>query len=238
MSKKILKSRYYKFPSLNERRELSNGIPKYAKFNFKPIKVISSSLKREHTLSEINHTNNLYNWYVVFSNKIFKLHETELFLRTHFQRGIKENILASNQRELVDNVLFKYFSEVFYYFFFSTIETLAQIINEYYVMQIPENEVKFSYSFIKRTEIRNISEQLLDFNNSVDTARQYRNCFTHKFPKNEKDYRTSISSENGRTVLSAGKGDNISNQDFLNNITECSEKLKILLDKLKLVWNE
>lgn len=238
MSKKILKSRYYKFPSLNERRELSDEISNYAKFNFKSIKVFSSSLKGEHTLSEINQKNNLYNWNVVFSNKIFKLYETEIYLRNHFKRGIKENLLASNERELVNNVLFNYFSEIFYYFFFSTIETLAQIINEYYEMKIPENEVKFSYSFIKRTEIQNISEQLLDFNNSVDTARQYRNCFTHKFPKNEKDYRTSISNENGRTTLSAGRGDNITNQDFLNNITECSKKLKELLKNLKLEWNK
>jgi len=238
VSKKVLKSRYYKFPSLIERKSWSDKIPKYVNFGFKPINILSSSLKGTHTLTEINRANNLHNWNIVLSNKLYKLHETELFLKTHFERGIKENILASNQRELVDHVMFNYFTEIYYYFFFSTIETLAQIINEYYHLKIPENKVAFNYTLIKNTEIQKISEHLLVFNNSVEVARQYRNSFTHKFPKNEKDYRTSLSNENGLTKLSAGRGDNISNQYFLKNVTQCSEKLKVLLDKLKLELNE
>jgi len=234
MNKKMIKPRYFKFPSLGERKALSNAIPKYERLNFNQINAISSALNREYNFDEINRIDNLYYWNYIFSKKLFKLSETHLFLLTHYERGFKEKILECNQRELVDNILFNYFTEIFYYFFFSALETLAHILNKQHKLKFKDHKVKFNNELIEKIENESIKSIILKFNCSIENAREKRNSFTHRFPKNEKDFRTKSSVINGRNTLSAGSGEFISNYEFLKNINESSELFKKLLDNLKL----
>ncbi len=238
MSKRILKSRYYKYPSLRERTELSDGIPKYGKLDFKSINVITSALNGKQSLQKINKINVLNNWSRILSNKLFLLHETHLFLKTHYDRGFKENILDNNQRELADNILFRYFSETFYYFFFSVLDLIAQILNEYFDLNFSVKQIEFNSPLIQKVDNDNIRKRLQEFNATIKDAREKRNSFTHRFPENEMDLRTKISIENGRTTLSAGLGTLTSNYDFITNISESSDLLKKLIANLKLEINK
>jgi len=233
MSKKILKSRYYKYPTLLEREKFSNQIPKYRKFNFKQIKVLESVLSNKLTLAETNRLDNLYHWNMCLSNKYGKLRETHLFIITHSERGFKENHLSCNQREIVDRILFDYFSEIFYYYFFSTIENIAQILNIFFNLKIKENEIYFNQSFFNKIKNNHIKESLELFYETISDAKKIRNSFSHKFPINEKDYRTKLSKRNEKMTLSKGNGKIISTEKILSNIMEITNSLKNLTDELK-----
>ncbi len=234
MAKKILKSRYYKYPSLQEIRELSDGIPTYGRLEFKATSIVPFALIEKHSLQEANKISALNNWGRVLSNKLFSLHETHLFLNTHYNRGFKENVSDNNQRELVDNILFRYFSETYYYFFFSTLDVMAHILNEYYDLNLLEKKVEFKDFLLRQVKNEDIRKKLLEFNSAIEGTREKRNSFTHRFPENEKDFRTKINIEKERTMLSCGIGNMTSNQEFIANITESSDLLKRLIDDLKL----
>lgn len=234
MSKKIIKPRYYKYPSLLERKNINDKIPQYERFNFKKIKVFESILSHKLSIEETNRLDNLFHWDMCLSNKFGKLKETHLFIITHSERGFNENPLSCNQREIVDRILFDYYVEIFYYYFFSTIENIAQILNIYFNLKIDEGDIYFNQSLFNKISNNQIKEQLELFYKTISDAKKIRNSFTHKFPINEKDYRTKLSKKNEKITLSGGSGEIISTGKILNDITDITNSLKNLTDKLKL----
>ncbi|AUS06119.1 Cthe_2314 family HEPN domain-containing protein [Pseudotamlana carrageenivorans] len=238
MSSKTIKSKFYKYPSLEEGKIQTKYIPNYDSFRFKRINGVTSVLNGDLETNEVHRRDNLYNWNRVLTNKLFKLHETELFLRVHFERGIQDNIIESNERELVDGIQFQYFVEIYYYFYFSCLEVLAQILNCFYDLKYEDHQVCFKKKLFNKIQNDDIKGLLIEFNSSIETTREYRNHFTHKFPKNENDLRTKLSHSDGRNMIHISMGNRVKNEAFLKNIEDSSKLLKILLDKLKLEFDD
>ncbi|WP_435138543.1 Cthe_2314 family HEPN domain-containing protein [Formosa sp. A9] len=238
MSSKTIKSEFYKYPSLEEGKIQTKFIPNYDSFLFKKINSVTSVLNGDLETKEVHRRNNLHNWNRVLTNKLFKLHETELFLRVHFERGIQDNIIKSNERELVDGIQFQYFVEIYYYFYFSSLDILAHILNCFYNLKFEDHQVSFNKQLLNKIFNNDIKDLLIEFNSSIKKTREYRNHFTHKFPKNENDLRTKLSHSDGRNMIHISLGKRVKHEAFLKNIEESSKSLKILLDELKLEFDE
>ncbi|WP_067151353.1 Cthe_2314 family HEPN domain-containing protein [Pseudotamlana agarivorans] len=238
MSSKTIKNKFYKYPSLEEGLNQTKFIPNYECFLFKRINSITSVLNGDLETDEVNRRNNLDNWNRVLTNKLFKLHETELFLRVHFERGIQDNIIKSNEKELVDGIQFQYFVEIYYYFYFSCLDILAHILNCFYNLKFKEHKIGFKEELLNKIHNDDIKDLLNEFNSSIKNTREYRNHFTHKFPKNENDSRTNLSHSDGRNMIHISMGNRVKNEEFLKNIEGSSKSLKILLDKLKLEFDD
>lgn len=233
MSKKIIRSKYYKYPTFEEREYIGEKLPNYARFKFENVKIIESTLQLKRPLEETHKKNNLHYWNITLSNRLGKLKETQVFLLTHFDRGFKENHLDCEDEELVDHILFDYYAEIFYYFFFSTRDTLAQLLNIYFDLNMADSKVGFG-SVLKLIKSEQVKIPLEQFYRSTKTASDYRNSLTHRFPINQKDYRTELRiTQNGNKEISVKGGTYVESEKILHNITEVSEELSKLLSNLK-----
>ncbi|MCF8716489.1 hypothetical protein JM658_16830 [Joostella atrarenae] len=235
MNKRKIHSKYYKYPTSDERSAIAIKIPTYVRFNFESINIVESVFQLKRPLEEINQKNNLHYWNITLSNRLGKLKETHLYLLTHFDRGFKENHLDCNDKELVDHILFDYYVEIFYYFFFSTRDTLAQLLNIYFNFKMPDGKVKFE-SVLRLIKNEDIKSSLDSFYKVTKVANNYRNSLTHRFPINEKDYRTEFkTTSNGDKEISVKGGDYIESDKILLNINEISNNLSKLLLEIKSV---
>ena len=233
MTKKIIRSKYYKYPTSKERKYLEEKLPNYVRFKFENVNVLESTLRLKKPLEETHKKNNLHYWNITLSNRLGKLKETQLFLLNHFDRGFKENHLGCKDEELVDHILFDYYAEIFYYFFFSTRDTLAQLLNIYFDLNLTDREVGFG-SVLKLIENKQIKIALEQFYRESKTASDYRNSLTHRFPINQKDYRTELKiHQDGDKMISVKGGNYVESNEILLNINEVSRVLSILLSDLK-----
>ena len=233
MSKKIIRSKYHKYPTSKERKYLKEKLPNYIRFKFENVNIIESTLQLKKPLEETHKRNNLHYWNITLSNRLGKLKETHLFLLTHFDRGFQEEHLDCNDEELVDHILFDYYAEIFYYFFFSTRDTLAQVLNLYFDLNMSDFAVRFE-SVIKSMKNKEIKVLLEQFYKSTKTSNDYRNSLTHRFPINQKDYRTELKiNQDGNKQISVKGGNYIESDKILLNINDVSNKLSKLLCDLK-----
>ena len=231
----MIKSKYHKYPTSKEREYLKDKLPNYDRFNFENINIIQSTLLLKKPLEETHKKNNLYYWNITLSNRLGKLKETHMFLLTHFDRGFQENHLDCKDEELVDHILFDYYAEIFYYFFFSTRDTLAQVLNLYFDLKMSDFAVRFE-SVISSIEDKEIKVLLEHFHKTTKTANNYRNSLTHRFPINQKDHRTELkTNQDGNKQISIKGGNYVESDKLLININEVSNKLSELLSDLKIV---
>ncbi len=226
----ILESKYYKYPTLEERRDYAQKNKKLLRFQFESISLFNSFFNKKTDIEEIYEKNQLYYWNIVLSNRLGKLSETKLFLTTHFDRGFKERPLECKNQELVDRMLFDYFAEIFYNFFFSSLDTLAHVLNHFYNLNIEENKVSFGWILFSKINQLEIKNKLKEFNSSIKEAREFRNSFNHRFPVNHKDYR--IKKEDNKT-FSEGFGKIIPSKDIIKNINDSTNLFNGLLKELK-----
>lgn len=229
MGIKKIKSRYYRYPTLEERVHLKDEIPSFKRFDFK-FDLLESFLNVEGLL-EMKRKQFLMNWQSVFSNKLFHLSETLTFIHTHYNRGFKYELNKNNQRELVDWILFDYYTEIYYYYFFSTLDVLAQMINEFFNLKKTEQQVEFNSRLIKNIGVEFIKNTLSDFNNNIAKSRELRNSFTHRFPKNQYDFRMKIDEEK-QTLYGGESGIIMKSNEFFKNISKSSILLHELLLEL------
>ncbi|WP_242404109.1 Cthe_2314 family HEPN domain-containing protein [Formosa agariphila] len=128
--------------------------------------------------------------------------------------------------------------EIYYYFFFSSLETLAHILNYFFDMGKNESQVKFWGKLFSEIESNPIKQQLISFNESIKETIEKRNSFTHRFPQNENDFRTTLTTTEGRNLLQCNMRKRIKNEEFLQNITESSKLLESLINNLKLEFDD
>ncbi|MCK0190447.1 Cthe_2314 family HEPN domain-containing protein [Arenibacter sp. F20364] len=152
------------------------------------------------------------------------------------RKGWRHNSEIAN-KELVDHILFDYYAEIFYYFYFSARDTIAQLLNVYLDLGILEHRVTFG-SVVNSAINKNVEiKELLDlFYKSTEIGNNYRNSLTHKFPINQKDYRTILEvTPDGKKQISLKGGDSLESDKVLDNINEIFGNLSKFLIDLKYI---
>ena len=231
--KKTLRLKNYKYPSLEE--SIKNDVNVYERFDFEYTSILESTIYKELSIEKGYNLENLYHWNIVFSNKLGKLTQTHLFLKTHFKRGFNEDYLKCNEVELADRALFDYYIEIFYYYYFSAIEILAKIIALYFEIEFKNEESSsFNKNLIEKINQPEIKQRLSEFNKSIFETKEIRNKFTHRFPVNEKDFRLEKTETDS---ISKGFGKIIKTEEIYNNIESLSKLLQLLIIDLKLFFD-
>lgn len=164
-----------------------------------------------------------------------RLTETYTFLQNHFDRGFKENHLSCNDEELVDHFLFDYYTEIFYYFYFSARDIIFQLLNVYLDLGFSEEKLNIS-KVVKASKSKNIEiNELLElYYKNTGKGNEYRNSLTHRFPINQEDYRfVEEISLDGSKQYSKNEGDYLDSEKIFHNINEISRILSDFLKDLK-----
>ena len=156
-----------------------------------------------------------------------------MLFRSHFRRGFKEDYFQCSNNEVVNRILFDNYAEIFYYFFFASVDVIAQILNLYYSLSALDHKVKFDNIFISKIPDSKAKNILCKFFEETKTERNYRNSFAHRYPSNHPDYRIKIVIEDGKSVLHGGTGKYVSTDQVIKSINSSLESLSILMKDLR-----
>lgn len=236
MGKKIiLKASSFKYPSKDELRLVDKKGFNLKVFDFGFEGLMTSILELNKPLKIAHKENSLNEWNRCLLNKIGKLSRTYSLAVVNFNRGIPERGQKFLKKHELNRIQFEYYCEIFYYFFFSTTDIIGQILNTHYDLGLKENGVQF-----KKLKLGEESVQILldNFTKETSLANTYRNSFTHRYPLNLPDYRTSLEIKDNRHILGAGIGTVISPNEFISNMKSSLESLSSLLSGLNKVFNE
>lgn len=225
-----IKTSDYKYPTYEEKKFANENYPELRNFGFED--VTPRELFFKETLKAYYKKSHLFEWDNCLLNRLGKLSETFDFLFSNYSRGISDISNSTTNQEFANSFLFDYYTEVFYYFFFSTRDTVLQILNVFYDLDLKENEVFWDKVF---NELRDnkVHEYLKKFQESIKSTSEYRNSFTHRFPPNHPDYRPKLAKSVETTTLSLGLGNHFKPEEFIVNIKESLNNLSILLNELR-----
>lgn len=123
----ILKSDSFSYPTKDERKEIEKRIPKINRLDFKYTSAFIDFIENSDIENAIR-KEDIYWWNNCLNNRIGKLNETYIYTATHFQRLERSKLQEGNQKH-TDWILFEYYVEIFYYYFFSTRDVLGQLLN-------------------------------------------------------------------------------------------------------------
>lgn len=228
-----IKAETFNYPTKEERLNSNEDFPKLKVFDFEEKNAIDLHLNHNIDLDRSSSYHNLYWWNNCLSNRIGKLHETFVYVHTHYHRGFLEDITTCSEIEIANKLQFEYYAELFYYFYVSTRDIVYQIVNLYCNCKILDRQVSFTELINKLNDFPEIKKLLRDFNNTIKSSSDIRNGFAHRFTPTIKDYRTDTSKINERISLSFKEGEHLSSEEIVTNINFSLKELEIAISSLK-----
>lgn len=207
---------YLSYPSREEWREIVNEID----LNNKLSLVIDISGAED--ISELFYNQELKEWLRLFNNRLGEVRQTYIFLTHYYNMGIPDSNWMKSPGDNGESIqyypefeekhhyikhMYDYYSDIFFFKFFSAWETLFHFYNVYYKLKIPPN-VRFKFQVLK--ELEKINSELYESIEVVHKSEvfsrftKHRNDITHNYSPNE------IAPElyhdnNGMTVYGVGK---------------------------------
>jgi hypothetical protein len=215
--KVIHKASDFKYPTREERKIANVDYPSLKRFGFEYIEELPLLLSGKMKAIEVTKYSHIFQWDICLLNKLGKLHESYVFLITHYNRGIPDDYTIHTDKESLNNFLFIFYTETFYYLFFSIRDMIAQIINVYCDINLSEEEIYFN-KFIPLIKNQEIKESFMSFKKLTKPTSDLRNNFTHRFPINHPDYRPTLETKDGKTIYIIGTGNYIKPSIFVNDV--------------------
>jgi len=220
----------FKYPSKEEALGVKNEIPHLSDFGFNIRSTIHLGIEYSLTIEELFRIDNLLSWNICLQNRFGKLWQTFEYMLVHHSRGISQNYKDNSSKTLTNTLLFEYYVEIFYYFYFSSLEVLAQILNLYFHFQIKEGKVSFKKIANKKTPLHTL---LVDFNEKAESSNEHRNAFTHRFTPTMNDRRSSfIEIGNGKEALGIGGSKQLDFNDILYDSKQAMQHLSTLMEEV------
>jgi hypothetical protein len=225
-----------KYPSEKEFKKVLKKCPKLEIFNFAYNHALILIVNERKSLNEASRLSNLYWWDSCLQYRLEKVRDTYVYTLTNHSRGFFDDYTKCTHIQLINHFGFNYYAEIFYYFFFSTRDIIAQILNSFYSLGIKENQLHFNKAFINKIIDKNVKIILLKYEDDTIRASDYRNGFTHRFTPNLPDHRSVVIKDNkelkfggGRFIESGKIVENIDNSinSLSNFILELKEFIKL-----------
>lgn len=171
----------------------------------------------------------IYWWNNCLNNRIGKLSETFVYVETHFER-LQKNTLPQKTEEF----LFEYYSEIFFYYFFSTRDILAQLLNLLFNLGFESNKIYFNDKFINRILDKDIQEDLRIFLRNTSESYNIRNAFNHRFTPNQKDNRASTNIIKKDNIINVYTPEEPDKSEIFNEIKHLQKSLADLMSYLSI----
>ncbi|WP_018614894.1 Cthe_2314 family HEPN domain-containing protein [Segetibacter koreensis] len=231
----ILKSDSFSYPTKAERKEIKKRIPKISRLDIAYISAFIDFIENSEIENAIT-KEDIYWWNNCLNNRIGKLNETYIYTATHYQRLERSKLHEGNQKH-TDKVLFEYYVEIFYYYFFSTRDVLGQLLNIMFDLRIDETKIHLNQNFIDKIKSENIRFELKKFLENTRDSYNIRNAFNHRFTPIHRDNRAKKIITKQEKSISFGTAEEIHIEDYISDIENLMKHLSILLngvDKLNI----
>lgn len=226
----ILKADTFKYPTKEERKKIQQVIPKIDHLNVDYKSAFIEIVQNQPYDSAIRNED-LYWWANCLNNRFGKLNETYTYLKTHFLR-LQETQNQDSGNHYTDKILLDYYIEIFYYYYFSSRDVLAQLINVVENLKIDENKIFLNDNFIKSISSMKIKNALSNFLNKTKDSYDIRNTFNHRFTPTHIDNRAkrNIIKENNK--ISFYSPTEIKTEKFVDDIDNLMKQLEHLMSEL------
>jgi len=233
MSKKRVvkfKIKDFTYPTLEERNIANEIIPLIKSFEFKVINSFLSVISNELSIDEATKIDNLCNWNLCLKNRLGKLRESFINSYTHYLRYQEMN--NNESLEHLNEYLYEYYCEVFYYYFFSTRDVICHIINIYFDLKIAEYAISLNEKFIQCVANDEINKALTYFESETLESKKIRNQFVHRLTPTQEIFGVFEFKEEGLKKWGWDSGAYISNDNLKDNMIKSLNDLSILINKL------
>lgn len=234
MKKKIvLKSDNFTYPTKNELQAVNRQIPKIYRLDIVYKPVFMNYLKSQNIHKAIKEED-IYWWNLCLNNRFGKLEQTYGYVVTHYKR-LNEYEFSNSENVYTENFLFDYYTEIFYYYYFSSRDILGQLLNSLFEIEDDESKIYFNKTFIKKISNEKIKEDSLEFLSlTSDSYKKYRNAFNHRFTPNHIDNRAKMTTiiKGSGNEISFGTAKEISKSDFYNDIHKLMEILSNYTERI------
>jgi len=225
-----IKPEDYKYPTRDEKNNIDDNFPKIDLFNFKPTNIMKSLWEDSQSIEEVHKLDNLYYWDQCLINRIAKIRETYIFAMANYNRGFSDEYSTCKTEDVINHILFDYYSEVFFYFFSSTVDIITQIVNVYFAIGLDEDKVFFK-NVINKLKDLTVKDALNDFVMETSNTSTIRNSFTHRYTPNLPDLRSKLSSD--KNILGFGSSKVVQSKEIVASIDDSLNRLSTLMISLK-----
>lgn len=226
----ILQADTFKYPTKEERNEIQKHIPKIErlKVNYKPAVI---GILQNQPFETAVQDEDIYWWVNCFNIKLEKLTETYTYVKTHNSRleGIQN---SETENHYTDKILLDYFIEIFYYYYFSIRDVLAQLINVSEDLKIEERKIFLNDTFVKSIPSQEIKSAFKEFVNSTKKSYDIRNTFNHRFTPTHTDNRAKKNIIKEGNTTSFHYPTEVKVTKFIDDIDNLMKHLKLLTSKL------
>jgi hypothetical protein len=224
-------SKDLKYPSAKEFNKAYKNCPKLKIFNFKHNHPLVLIVNERMPMNDASRLSNLYWWDNCLLFRLQNVRDTYVYTLTNYNRGFLDDYAKCTHIQLINHLLFNYSAEIFYYYYFSTRDIIAQILNFYYSLGIKEDKLHFNRALISKIKDQSVKNILLKFEDATKSANDYRNGFTHRYTPNLPDHRSVVVRDNKE--LSFGGGSFIESDKILENINGSLNALSNLILELR-----
>lgn len=230
----VIRSSTFKYPSKDERRTISKEYPKVPHLIFSRVLQVSEIFSSKISLPEVARINNLFYWNIFLSNRLSLIRESYEIAIANYNRSASNPTEATeNEKRFANRWKFDYYSETFYYFFFSFQDQLAGFLNLFFFDEYEESRgLYLNEKFISRIPDKMVKEAINLFLSSTDRAKELRNAFTHRFSPTAPDFRITVTNVNGKKYFGIGSGDSVSAEVIVANMRSSVDALSELMGNL------
>ncbi len=188
MNKSItLKADTFRYPTKAERNKIQELIPEIKRLtvDYKPAII---EIIQQQPFDTAVRNEDVYWWVNCVNNRLGKLTETYVNAMTHFSR-LQEPQNLETENHYTDEILLDHYIEIFYYYYFSTRDVLAQLINVSEDLKNEEHRIFLNDVFLNSISHIEIKNALTDFICNTKNSYGIRNTFNHRFTPTHLDNR-------------------------------------------------
>ncbi|PAD30041.1 Cthe_2314 family HEPN domain-containing protein [Paenibacillus sp. 7523-1] len=233
---------YLSYPSRDEWRKIVNEIDLNSKLS------IEIEFPDPEDIFDLFDNQEQKDWLRLFNNRLGEVRQTYIFLTHYFNMGIPDDNWNKSPGDNGESIqyfpdfeekhhyikhMYDYYSDIFFFKFFSAWETLFHFYNVYFEFRLPQ-KLGFKYQVLK--ELEKINSELYESIKSVHDSEAFekftklRNDITHNYSPSE--ITPGIYHyDNGMTAFGVGKY--TTTRDIQNNIIQIIDITGDFLEKMK-----
>jgi hypothetical protein len=232
MSKLILKASDFQYPTREELQEVYKNTFDLHNFGF-PSDNSMESMFSDRNIRDTYRDNNLHYWDGVLLNRNGALALTYQNAIVNYMRGFPEDLALFEHNHYINRLNFDYYAEIFYYHFSTVKDTIGQIINIYYGLNIDVKKIYFNKEFAQKIPNPSVSNVIKAFLEKTILAKGYRDSFTHRTPITYPDTRCSVEWETSTITYYSAKDRYVKSPIIKANMDDTVYLLAKMLDELK-----
>lgn len=228
----IIKATEFKYPTRAELKKIRPETPRLKPFGFPYVYEIVELLNNIGSMEDVARRSHLHWWDHCLVNRIGSLSHAYTTALIHFNRGLPDDVKTYQHEHYVNRAQFGYYGETYFYFFISVRDTIAQLMNVYFALEIKEVKLFINEEFYRKIPNQEVKDLFAQFMLDTKQTSDFRNGLAHRFLITHPDRRPSISYEKGM-MFGAGRGDAITSSQLMAEIKRSMLCMAKFLDDLR-----